>query len=88
MNNSYGNHKSSLSTFLSDKDILTRHKWPEEKPKRTDDYLVNLPGRKNGERVVMYYSVEWDLWGFRDGTTLITPPHEPDHWWNLPGATE
>ena len=88
MNNSYGNHRSSLSTFLSDKDILTRHKWPEEKPKRTDDYLVNLPGRKNGERVVMYYSAEWDLWGFRDGSTLITPAHEPDHWWNLPEVTE
>ena len=43
-----------------------RHKWPDEKPKRTDDYLVNLPGRKNGEMAVMYYSVEWGEWGFRD----------------------
>ena len=32
MNDPYGNHEFSLSTFLSDKDVLTRHKWPEEKP--------------------------------------------------------
>ena len=78
----------SKKVYLDEKrphvDHLIRHKWPEEKPKRTDDYLVNLPGRKNGESAVMHYSVEWCEWGFRDVNTLITSRHEPVYWWNLP----
>ena len=64
------------------------HKWPEEKPKKTKDYLVNVPGRKHGERVVMYYSVEYGVWGVRDWNTLITSSREPNYWWELPEVTE
>lgn len=69
-------------------DTLTQHSWPEEKPTETNDYLVNIPGRKNGEKAVMYYSVEWGEWGFRDGNTLIASTQEPNYWWDLPKVRE
>lgn len=69
-------------------DSIKQYKWPEEKPTETKGYLVNIPGRKNGEKVVMYYSVEWEEWGFRDGNTLITSTQEPNYWWDLPRIVE
>ncbi len=69
-------------------DSIKQYQWPEEKPTETNDYLVNIPGRKNGEKAVMHYSVEWEEWGFRDGNTLITSTQEPNYWWDLPRIVE
>ena len=81
MNNSYGNHKSSLSTFLSDKDILTRHEWPEEKPKLTDWYLVECVNGGKWHEVVYWK----DGCFFIDQRCLRKAFNEAiTHWWNLP----
>ena len=85
MNNSYGNHKSSLSAFLSDKDILTRHKWPEEKPKVEKDYLVRCVNNNSWNEVVYWKGGCF----FTDKRCLRKAFNEAiTHWWNLPEVTE
>lgn len=85
MNNPYRNRQSGLSAFLSDKDVLTRHKWPEEKPDRAGKYLVKL----NAGRYSYYELARWHLGGWksvdsnyalRDISEFVT------RWWELPGG--
>ena len=83
MNNSYGNHKSSLSTFLSDKDILTRHKWPEEKPEELAKYIIRIEYEDNGAIVSETTTDEWNGFNWYEyREDCIT------HWWNLQEATK
>ena len=79
MNDPYGNNEFSLRNFLSDKDVLTRHKWPEERPEKGGQYLVRIISPSGS----VYYSLrgyedrEWHNFG-----KYLT------HWWNLPEVTE
>ena len=82
MNDPYGNHEFSLSAFLSDKDVMTRHKWPEEKPVERKEYLVYE--KQYGNHSVAFYA-EGAFWEFFGGDS-----YELDviHWWELPEVTE
>ena len=79
MNDSYGNHEFSLSEFLSDKDVLTRHKWPEEKPEKDGQYLIRI--------ISPIGSVYYRLRGYEDGEWHSFGNYLT-HWWNLPEVTE
>ncbi len=83
MNDPYGNHEFSLSTFLSDKDVLTRHKWPEEKPVReTDDEYKHYLIRLDDGNAEWYQTSSYFDEGFGYIEKYIT------HWWNLPEVME
>ena len=79
MNDSYGNHEFSLSEFLSDKDVLTRHKWPEEKPEKDGQYLIRIISPSGS----VYYSLR----GYEDGEWHSFGNYLT-HWWKLPEVTE
>ena len=62
-------------------DHLIRHKWPEEKPKDDEMYLVRLKF-EDGDTIndTLCYNTKAGRW---DGmSSLVT------HWWNLPEVTE
>ena len=79
----------SKKVYLDEKrphvDQLIRHKWPEEKPKWSGEYLVRL---ECGNKVVLpWYDGDFYLddclsINYIDGENPIT------HWWNLPEVRE
>ena len=77
----------SKKVYLDEKrphvDTLIRHKWPEEKPKKPEKYLVMVEYEDDGVMVSETTTDEWN------GVTWYE--HIEDyitHWWNLPGVTE
>lgn len=62
-------------------DSLVRHKWPEDKPYKSKEYLVDA---KNSKDKVKFYSVELDEWGTKDGDIIITSGFSPNYWWEFP----
>ena len=81
MNDPYVNNEFSLRNFLSDKDVLIRHKWPEEKPKGFTWVLIrriNIFGEPQNH--VAWYTKDGEFYvsGFDDKVDDIT------HWWELP----
>lgn len=85
MNDPYGNHEFSLSTFLSDKDVLTRHKWPKEKPEEEKDYLVRCVSSNSWNEVVYWRGGCF----FTDKRCLRKAFNDAiTHWWELPEVKE
>ena len=85
MNDPYGNHEFSLSAFLSDKDVLIRHKWPEEKPDSLTYVLIrrmNFFGEPRNHVAWYTKDGEFHVSGYDKPVDDIT------HWWNLPEVTE
>ena len=80
--------KAQVIEALREKDVLTRHKWPDEKPKEDKEYLVLYKFtffNKTFDKMI-YHSGEWEV--VDGGIHFDVDDEDILYWWELPEVKE